>query len=208
MKTTECKEKLKTTNQSKYGTNWIVESNYFKEKFKENSTKNYGTNWPNQSEQIKKSIKQKNLEKLGVDHYMKDPSKRKNVYKVISKHNTEIECYNYLCSIYDTVFHNYKSDLYPFKCDFYIPKIDTYIELNFFIVHGGHAYNEYNQEDILKLIELQEKAKSSDFYKRYIEIWTKSDPFKKQIAINNNLNYLVFYTKEDFYNHFKYKEEN
>lgn len=205
MQTENCKEKLKATNQKLYGKDWIVESDYFKNKVKENSIKNYGTNWPNQSEQVKQSVKQKNLEKYGVDHYMKDPNKRKNTYKAISKHSTEQECYDYLCTLYKDVKRNYKSDKYPYKCDFYISEKDMYIELHLFIVHGGHKFDPIKDSD--KLALLQEKAKTSNFYKRYIDIWTKIDPMKLETAKKNKLNYLVFYSKQDFYNYFN-KEGN
>jgi hypothetical protein len=40
--------------------------------------------------------------------------------------------------------------------------------------------------------------KNTKFYKNAIECWTIRDTNKLQTAKNNNLNYLVFYTYNDF----------
>ena len=92
----------------------------------------------------------------------------------------------------------YKSDLYPFYCDFYIKSLDLYIELNCHWTHGHHWFDETNVDDIARLNEWLEKAKSrgSKYYHLAIEVWTKRDVLKRETAIKNNLNYVVFWNKD------------
>ena len=60
----------------------------------------------------------------------------------------------------------------------------------------GHLQNLY----ILILQQWEEKAKTSQQYKRAIEFWTKRDIQKRDIAIKNNLNYIVLWNKTDIDN--------
>lgn len=200
MQTEEVKNKVKTTNMRKYGIEWIVGSSYFKNKVEENSMKKYHTRWPNQSEIVKESVRKKLLEKYGVDHYTKDPILRKR-HTTIRKIATELKCLEFLRSKFNEVEHNYRSTLYPWKCDFYIVDIDTYVELNVFWVHNDHLYTG-SKEDLEILNDWIEKSKTSDFYKRAIEIWTKLDVLKYNTAKNNKLNYLTFYSVDSLMNYF------
>lgn len=86
---------------------------------------------------------------------------------------------------------------YPFLCDFYIPKLDLFIELNHFKSHNGHLFNKNNEADIKELQFLEEKAKSSKFYKQMITVWTVTDPLKFETAKKNNLNYMVSYNIDE-----------
>lgn len=103
--------------------------------------------------------------------------------------------------------HQYfDKDRYPFICDFYLINYDIFIEINAFPTHNNHFFNENNINDINFLQYLKIKANSSDFYKRYIEVWTIQDVEKLKIAQKNNLNYVVLwnYKDIDFYiNYFK-----
>lgn len=101
----------------------------------------------------------------------------------------------------DNIYRNYDKDpRYPFACDFYIKPLDLFIELNLHWSHGGHLFNEQNEEDINKLNIWKEKAKTSAFYKKSIETWTIRDPLKMQTAIANKLNYKVYYLEEELSN--------
>lgn len=92
----------------------------------------------------------------------------------------------------------YISEAYPFNCDFYIPSLDLYIELNFHWTHGGRPFNENDESCIEQLEHWQEKAKTSDFYRKAIGVWTRRDPYKKQFVIDNKLNWICFYSIGDF----------
>lgn len=112
----------------------------------------------------------------------------------------EESAYKILCDRYgtDDVVRQYRHDIrYPFNCDFYVKSEDMFIECNFHWTHGGHFFDETNQEDIKKLQVWQERSKYSQFYKLAINVWTKSDKKKKEIAEKYHLNYKALYKKED-----------
>ena len=99
----------------------------------------------------------------------------------------------------------YHSKLYPFDCDFYIPKLDLYIEYQGFKSHGTEPYNE-NKIDHQLLIkdwrkrsnELNFKGQKKSKYLDFINVWTVSDPLKRTVAKNNNLNWIEFFNMKQF----------
>lgn len=98
----------------------------------------------------------------------------------------------------DDVLTQYKSDLYPFNCDFYIKSLDLYIELNASWTHGGHWFDETDPFDVDKLNVWKAKAreKGSRYYHSAIDTWTRRDLLKLQTAVDNDLNYLVFWNND------------
>lgn len=92
----------------------------------------------------------------------------------------------------------YKSDSrYPYACDFYIKSMDLFIELNATWLHGFHWFDETNENDLLQLQHLMEKAEQGKpMYNRAIYVWTYDDLRKRNTAIQNNLNYLVFWDND------------
>lgn len=94
------------------------------------------------------------------------------------------------------VISQYKEERYPYHVDFYIKSLDLFIELNAHWTHNDHFFDGSNLEDILILELWKSKAKSDNFYKSALETWTKRDPLKLKTAIDNNLNYLVFWDND------------
>lgn len=94
---------------------------------------------------------------------------------------------------FNKVHYQYRSNLYPFNCDFYIEDLDLFIELNFHWTHGNGQYCNDEQWCIEQLNNWKEKAKTSKFYERAIYVWTDLDVRKRQCAIDNKLNWVVFY---------------
>ena len=94
---------------------------------------------------------------------------------------------------FDNVIRQYKSEKYPFACDFYIPSFDLYIEYNGNWTHGNHPYNETDNNDIIRKAFIEEKSQTSKFYMNALHVWTISDVHKRNIAMNNCLNYLEIY---------------
>lgn len=132
-------------------------------------------------------------------------TKTKNKTFNVSKREDLV--YNMLLKKFDKILRQYKSDLYPFCCDFYIPNKALYIECNFHWTHGIHnhkIYAPYNINDSVhqELLNLW-KSKNTKYYKNAIETWTIRDPHKLKIAKENNLNYIVFYTFDEFKTWFK-----
>ncbi len=100
----------------------------------------------------------------------------------------------------------YRSELYPFNCDFYIKSLDLYIEYQGMWTHGPHPFDKNNIND-LKLLEYW-KSQNKDFYNAAINTWTIADPNKRNIAKQNKLNYIEFWTIIDIEKYFERYEKN
>lgn len=105
----------------------------------------------------------------------------------------------------DDVICQYKDlNRYPFLCDFYIKSLDLFIELNIYWTHGGHFFDKSNKDDVSKL--LYWSSRKTDAFDKAVYTWSTSDLNKRDTAIKNNINYLVFWDndlsdfKEWFYN--------
>ena len=105
----------------------------------------------------------------------------------------EDRIFELLIDKFGEVIRQYRDERYPFNCDFYIPSKDLFIELNAHWTHGGMPYDPNDEECQNQLIEWQEKAKTSQFYKNAIETWTVRDVKKLQCDQKNKLNYKVIY---------------
>ena len=202
------KEKTKQTNLKLYGSEIYSGTNDWKEKINKTSLKKYGTLYPNQSEIVKTHIKESCIEHFGVDNYRKtnENKMRANTPEVIQKaidtkkkrhtlNTSKVEQLfrEYLDNNFTKDFeYNYKSELYPFNCDFYIKSLDLYIEIQGSWTHGDHPFDENNQEDIDKLNLW--KFKNTQYYQNAINTWTIRDVNKRNIAKQNNLNYLEIFS--------------
>ena len=94
------------------------------------------------------------------------------------------------------VFMHHKTSLYPFACDFYIKSFDLYIELNIYMTHGGHWFDAQDPSDVAILDDIQRRSDAlgnRNRYQKKIEVWAGTDLKKRDVAIRNNLNYLVFW---------------
>lgn len=187
-----------------------------KEKAKNTSRKKYGYDSPMLDPTIQEKRKKTCLKKYGFASPMQNPEIVHKVYESKKRNNSfinsksEIKLYNYLLTKFskDDVYRQYTDNRYAnkkgycFRCDFYIKSIDTFIELNEFWTHGPHAFSGSNED--LKILNIwKEKSINSKLYKQAISTWTVSDVFKKQIAIDNNLNMIILYKMEDIYDYIK-----
>ena len=140
----------------------------------------------------KKSHKEK------LESYRKSViTKKKNGTLNTSKQEKDVE--KCLMKKFNCVKTQYNDERYPFNCDFYIPEKDLFIECNFHWTHGPHAFNKNNPNDIELLSVWKEKSITSKFYTTAISVWTSRDINKFSYVNKNNLNYLAFYSIEDFY---------
>ena len=180
------------------------------EKQQQTCLKKYGVKSYLQTKEIKKQTRETSLIKYGVDHPMKSQeiknkynwneitnkiylTKKKNNSFNISK--TEYNSYLILKEKYPDIITQYKCELYPFNCDFYIPSLDLYIECNYHWSHCKHPFNPNNIEDINKLNKM--KLKNTKYYLNSIYVWTDLDIRKRNIAKQNNLNYIEFWNIEE-----------
>ena len=102
---------------------------------------------------------------------------------------------------FNDVIRQYKENRYPFFCDFYIPHLDLFIECQYSHYHNTHPYIGSDEDiktvELLKEKSLKRKQITHKTYSRYdsmINTWTITDVKKRNIAKENNLNYLEFFT--------------
>lgn len=169
---------------------------------------------------IKDKIKNTCLEKYGVENPMQTQYYKNLISSILSSneiqekiYNTKLlnnsfnisyqedVCFDLLKEKYSDCIRQYKSELYPFNCDFYIPSLDLYIEYNGSHYHHYHPFDINDDNDINELNRLKEKAENSNAnkngkksqYDNIIYTWTILDAKKRNIAQQNNLNYIEFW---------------
>ena len=220
MSTPEMQIKREKGFEKRYGKNIKNPSDIKEvvEKRKQTFTEKYGegiTN-PSQVKEYREKAIRSTLERFGTKTVLTLPEnreKRKTKESIQREYETkrkngslgvslpEKRFFEKLKEIYPQTIHQHRNNkIYPFNCDFYIPEIDTWIEYQGFWTHGDHPFNENNIEDIEILKEWEEKAEFNEFYKSAVNVWTLSDPYKRIVAKNNNLNWLEFFTEEEFNN--------
>lgn len=155
----------------------------------------------NSSAEVQNKMKATCRERYGADFAVQTKDVQDKIYATKKKNHTvnsskvEIEMYRLLVARFgvEDVIHQYKHDArYPFVCDFYVKSLDLFIELNAHWSHGHHAFNsESNDAAILEQWQL--KASTSCYYREAIITWTIRDVAKRTMAIQNGLNYLVFW---------------
>lgn len=217
-------DKLHQTNLKRYGVESVFQSDDVREKIKETYIEHYGVEHPMKnkeyrdmqseimklicnSEEYKSHIQEKIkkrentcIKKYGVKNVSELEDVKIKRYITRKKHNTfntskiENELIEYLSKNNIKYIHQYVSEIYPYNCDFYLPDYDLYIEIQGNWTHGTHPFDVNNIDDINKLEILKEKSKTSAFYKIAINVWTVRDVKKREIARNNNLNYLEIFS--------------
>ena len=156
-----------------------------------------------QTKETNEALKRLSEERTGKKRWTPESwEKRLNImrkngtFNVSEAENTFL---NYLKTIYaaDDIETQYNKDpRYPFHCDFYIKSQDLFIELNVHLTHGPKPFDP-NDEECQKLLnEWIEKSKTSDLYKKCIDVWTVRDVRKLKFAKENNLNYKTIYQSE------------
>ena len=202
----------KKTNLNKYGVKFYTQTQECKKRVKQT--------WKNKNKNELEEINNKHIKtfniKYGKDWFVQT-KERNNLYKnkdyvrktMLKQYKTkhinnsfhtskpEELLFDLLKSKFPDTIHHYTDDSrYPFECDFYIPSEDLFIELNFHWTHGLEPFDKNNprHQERLNLF----KSKNTKFYKTAINVWTKRDILKLQTFKNNNLNYKIFYNKEQF----------
>lgn len=204
----EQRKKIADTCRKKYGTDRYLDSKEGREKItKIKSAPEFCNKMSNiiSSKKVQEKTKATCMLKYGVISPMKLPettekvgnSKRKNGTWNTSK--PEENMYDVLCIKFgkDDIVRQYRETRYPFHCDFYIKSLDLFIELNATWLHGGHWFDESNKNDLDILNKwIQNVESGKRFYSVAIDVWTVRDAKKRQTAINNHLNYVVFWKND------------
>ena len=183
-------QKQEKTNLQKYGVKSYLQAKDFKEKSKQTCLNKYGVEHPMQSELIKS--------KYNYNEIVKKIIETKNKNHTWNTSKDEDESYILLKEKFNNVIRQYKETRYPYLCDFYIPDLDLFIECQYGWQHYDHPYNENNIDDINKANKL--KNGKTKYYKNVFYNWTVRDVNKRNIAKQNNLNYLEFWNINELKN--------
>jgi hypothetical protein len=208
-------ESLKKYNNDKYGVDYFSQTPIFKEKLKNTNTEKYGVPCYFQSKEYADNLSKK-VKDLMIDETIPLQEKIAILKAEITKqkinlfnetHNTkinisgvsivELQTYEYLLTKFqkdDIIPQYFDEERYPFKCDFYIKSKDLFIEINGYWTHGGHPFNEDDNNDLDVLNKWKSLDNGKNQYHISIDVWTKKDPKKLKTAQENNLNYLVIYS--------------
>ena len=192
-------KKMKQTNLQRYGCESTFSNESIRNKAQETIRKIYGVDNPFQSEIIKDKIKQTNIQLYNCEHNMQSEKVREKAYATKRKNHTfntscvEIELTKWFKDNNIDILTQYKCDKYPYMCDFYLPKYDLFIEIQGCWTHGGHPFDKNNKDDIKILHKWI--SKNTKYYDNAIEVWTKRDVEKRQIAQRNNLNFVEIFSK-------------
>lgn len=202
------KEKSKQTRKEKYG-----DENYSnREKARKTIFERYGVNNPFELDEIKEKAKKTMRSRYGVDFYVQTEEFNEKAHQIKKEHGTygkskeEDEIGELLYKKFGKIEKQYISNVYPFPCDFYIPSLDLYIEYQGFWSHGKAPFDENNPEHVKKLEiwKTREKLKKDNgksrrknCYRNAIHVWTVSDPLKRKVAKDNNLNWKEFWNIQE-----------
>ena len=206
------KEKTRKTWIEKYGVDIPTKSEKIIQQIKETNIKRYGNVCPTKNKKVLFKSQQTCMKHYGVKSYSQTDEYKQNHSKLMSskemqerrnaiqkEHHTfnsskiEQQFKEYLEQNYSNDFeYQYRTKLYPFNCDFYIKSLDLYIEIQGSWTHGGHPFDENNQEDIDKLNLW--KSKNTKYYNVAIKVWTDLDVRKRNIAKTSKLNYLEIFS--------------
>ena len=192
--------KMFSTDEERHARSERMLSSDTKAKMQKTSIEKYGVPYYWQSDDARKRLKKLLNQKDVQDKIIETKKKR----GTINSSKPEREAYEMLVKKFGSsdVECQYRTDdRYPFACDFYIKSLDLFIELNISWLHCGHWFDENDESDLLKLRELQNKVSDvKPMYGREIYIWTYDDLRKRDTAVKNQLNYLVFwdYDLNDF----------
>lgn len=198
-KTKNCTLQKDLFKNDKYYNKWL-------KKFTQTMNDRYSKQYFTQTKEYKDLYKNKEWVK-SIHQKIYETQKKNNSF---NKSTLEDKTYNIIKTKFPDAIHHYTDDLrYQYECDIYIPSKDLFIECHYHWTHGSEPFDKNNTEHINKINHWVQKATEKNFknefktyYKQAIYIWTKLDPKKLQIMKDNNLNYEIFYSENDFKNWF------
>lgn len=215
-KVPEFRKKAIHTLNIKYNVDNISHNQQIKQKKIQTLLEHYGVDNAFKSTEIQEKIKQTYNQKYNVTNPMQIKELQLKAFNTKKKNGsfgtskTESIILQKLQTLFPDVITQYHSEQYPYPCDFYIPSLDLYIEYQGFMTHGDSPFDKNNPEHIKILKELTQKAQEMNFkgqkklmYQNAIKVWTITDPHKRQLVKDNNLNWLEFFTLQQFETWFK-----
>lgn len=222
-KFSEIDKKRRVTNLEKFGRESYAQTDEYKQFYLENKNhmienrrltceKRYGGE-PLGNQLIKNKIQQTFLKKYGkrynqTEEFLIRSYNTKKEHNSFGKSKEEDFIFEKLFSKFPDIIRQYKEKRYPFACDFYIPSLDLFIEYQGFVSHQPYKIGKpFNKEDkdcqivVNKLIEKYRQT-NKDYFIGILECYMEKDPIKRNLAKENNLNYLEFFNIKEFLNWF------
>lgn len=157
------------------------------------------------SDAVQDKTKSTCMRRYGVPFAMNLPETVDKVLDTKARNHTfhtsqpEEMMYQLLCNKFgpEDVKRQYKTDVYPFRCDFYVISLDLYLELNAGWFHG-YQWFDVNDSKCKDLLERWQRGFENGhlLYRDAIHTWTVRDVKKRETAIRNKLNYLVFWKND------------
>ena len=193
-KSEKIKEQIKNTNLQRYGVENVYKSELIKERIKHTMLERYGVENIHNAPYIVKRWKENEQE------IVKKRNATKKLNKSFNTSSPEEYCYEFLSSLFNDVYRQYQTDVYPYACDFYIKDLDMYVELNCHWTHGSHPFDDTDEQDLAKVQYW--KSKNTKFYNIAIDVWTRRDVIKRQCAKQSGIKFLEFWKKEDLIDYF------
>lgn len=173
---------IKSTPEFRNRMRDIISSDAVQAKTRQTSMAKYGTASPAQTKAVQDKIYN---------------TKKKN--HTVNSSKAEVFVYDMLVDRFgvDDITHQYKDDRrYPFACDFYVKSLDLFIELNLHWSHGHHWFGSCDG-DLAELDRWKMRSvNGSEYYAVAISTWTLRDIKKRDTAILNSLNYVVFWRND------------
>ena len=203
-------EKGKKTMMERYGGEYTLTSN-LAQKVRQTKLERYGDEYYTNTEKAKKTM----MERYGIEnpYQLENVRKKINYDKIVdtkrrigalNSSNGEHKLLEILKKIFNEtdIITEYQDERYKnpknnrrYCCDFYIKSIDLFIELQGHYTHGKHPYDSNSREDILLKEKYESKVSNKKpSYQKIIDIWCNADVVKRNVAKENNLNYLEIFS--------------
>ena len=172
--------KTRATMQKRYGVNYSWESAALRGKMQATMLQRYGSTSYPQSDEYKQNV--------GVIQSKINATKRKNGTFNTSGIEERIKALKIFESQYN------KDVRYPYLCDFYDRVRDLFVEVNASWTHGHHWYDAVQDADVCN--KWKEKSNESQYYACALDVFTKHDVEKRNIARSNDLNYVTLWDRD------------
>lgn len=163
----------------------------------------YGVKYSWESAALRSKMQATMLQRYGSTSYPQSDEYKQNVCVIQSKINAT-KCKN---GTFNTlgieerikalkIFESqYNKDVrYPYLCDFYDKDRDLFIEVNASWTHGHHWYDAVQDADVCN--KWKEKSNESQYYACALDVFTKHDVEKRNIARSNDLNYVTLWDRD------------
>lgn len=170
-----------------------------REKATETMIEKYGVKSYSQTQEFKEKYISTNYKLYGVKNYSQTQEFIIKNYNTKKKNNTFTtskleDCISDKLNEHGIKFiRQYNCKKYPFNCDFYFPEYDLFVEIQGSWTHGGKPY--CGTEEDLHIVN-EWRKKNTEYYDNAIYCWTKMDVMKRNLAKENNLNYIEIFSND------------